>query len=134
MDDKEYKRQLAELDRRFDGEIAEAKKRLEKAHAATEAARRNYEAWRQEAAQTVLNHNWYMFTWERADSETKAHRGPLDAATADEHRAADLVQSLQANKRSRVKKIIEARSVDFLHDAKAQAAAMAEAALQNLTV
>lgn len=132
MNENEYNRQLAELDRRFDGEIAEAQKRLAKAQATAAAARKDYDAWYQKALKVELNHASPWFTWEGAEGAIKQHRYALDVATAEEARAADLVQSLQANKRSRVKKIIDARSADFLHDAKAQAAAMAEAALLNL--
>lgn len=132
MNENEYNRQLAELDRRFDGEIAEAQKRLAKAAAAVAAARKDYDAWYQKALKTELNHTWPWFTWDNAESAIKQHSQALNASLAEEARASDLVQALQANKRSRVKKIIDARSADFLHDAKAQAAAMAEAALQNL--
>lgn len=124
MTESEYKRQLRELDKRFDGEIEKAAQQLESALAAVQIERRKYEKWwRTENARGSFNPSNPWFNWTEAQRTIEAARRGWEMAQAEAARAADVLAAKKANKASRQRKLTDAYAASYLAQAEARARA-----------
>ena len=124
MTESEYRRELAALDARFDGEIKRAAQQLESALAAAQIERAKYEKWwRDENAKGSFNPAGQWYNWTTAQRQIEAGRRGWEMAQAEAARASDALAAKKANKASRQRKLTDAYAASYLAQAEARARA-----------
>ena len=119
----EYKTELKEINRRFDGQIAQAERDYNRAVADCKKEQASFNAWLDNYQRTARFHPLLGLKerYETVEREIGGRRANWDKARAAELRAADVLQSLVANKRSWVVKLDNRFRETYLSEATAAA-------------